>query len=187
MAYTTLSDVKAYLSISAATDDAVLTGLIPRAQAMIDQYCKRTFEALIDSTKRLDAVRDVSEDRRMLYIWDDLAAITSVTNGDGVAVAGTAYVRRPDGLLLKASSGLTWTYATDPEDAIAVVGKWAYSENAPADIVGACIRLVGYLYRQRDTNMSSDRPMVADGVLILPSRLPDDIKSVLDGRKRVGR
>lgn len=58
MAYTTLAAVKSYLSIPTTTDDTVLTDLIPRAQAMIDGYCKRTFEALVDSTKRFDAVRD---------------------------------------------------------------------------------------------------------------------------------
>jgi uncharacterized phiE125 gp8 family phage protein len=190
MAYATLTQVKAYLSITAATDDGLLTDLIGRAQATLEAQMARTFEALADSTKRFDALRDVSDDRRTLYVEPDLCQITSVTNGDGVAVAGTAYTLEPRSapyyaLRLKASSGLTWTYATDPEDAIGIVGRWAYSVSAPADIVQACIRLAAYLYRQRDSGAEMDRAQMSmTGVMMLPSRMPKDVETLIEPYKR---
>lgn len=189
MAYTTLTALKTYLGITAATDDALLTDLIGRAGAIIDAYCGRTFEAAADTTRTLDALRDVSEDRRTLYINADLAQVTSVSNA-GVSVAPTAYVLEPHtppyyGLRLKATSGQTWTYKDDPEDAISITGRWAYSISAPGDIQQACIRLAAYLYRQRDTAGEIDRPLVTpDGQTLLPGRMPEDVVLMLDPYRR---
>lgn len=187
--YTTLSSLKTYLAIATTTDDALLTDLIARSGAIIDAYCGRAFEAAADSTRTLDAQRDVSDDRRTLYIDADLAQITNVSNA-GVAVAPTAYVPEPRtppyyGLRLRIATGLTWTYTTDPEDAISITGRWAYSVSAPADIQQACIRLAAYLYRQRDNAGEIDRPLVTpDGHTLLPGRLPDDIVLMLDPYRR---
>ncbi len=189
MAYTSLGSLKTYLAITTATDDALLTDLIARAGAIIDAYCGRVFEAAADSTRTLDARRDVSDDRRTLYIDADLAQITSVSNA-GVAVAPTAYVPEPYtppyyGLRLRIASGLTWTYVTDPEDAISITGRWAYSVSAPADIQQACIRLAAYLYRQRDHAGEIDRPLVTpDGHTLLPGRMPEDVVLMLDPYRR---
>lgn len=190
MAYTTLAAVKAYLSIPTTTDDALLTELIARAQGILEAQTARIFEASIDSTKRFDALRDVSDDRRTLYVKPDLAQITSITNGDDATVASTAYVLEPRSapyyaLRLKASSGVAWTYATDPEDAISIVGRWAYSVNAPTDIQQACIRLAGWLYHQKDTAADIDRPMVTpEGSTLLPGRLPADVLAIIEPYKR---
>ena len=82
MAYTTYAGVKNYLGIASSADDALFTTLIDRAQAAIDNHCRRTFEAGSDTT-RLVSVEDA--DGLTLVLADDLCSITSITNNaDGV-------------------------------------------------------------------------------------------------------
>jgi hypothetical protein len=187
--YTTLAALKTYLAITTAGDDALLTDLIGRAGAIIDAYCGRTFEAAVDSTRTFDALRDVSSDGRTLYISPDLAQVTSVTNA-GATVSPTLYIAEPRtppyyGLRLKRSSGRSWTWTTDAEDAISITGRWAYSVSAPPDVQQACIRVASYLYRQRDTAGEIDRPLVTpDGHTLLPGRLPEDVVLMLDPYRR---
>jgi len=194
MAYCVVAtDLKPYLGIAAATvtDDALLTQLVTRAQAMIDKYCDRTFEASADSTKYLDAVDDVEGVILHLGSAGDLCAITSVTNGDDEVVASDEYVTEPRGstpyraLRLLASSDVSWTYDEDHENAITIVGKWAYSATAPADITHACTRLAACLYRQKDNAGDMDRAIVAGNATILPAKLPSDVAEILKPYRRL--
>jgi hypothetical protein len=186
MSYCTVDDVKTYLDIDETDDDVLLASCIERAQAVIDRHTSRTFEATVDATKYLDAAEDV--DGRTLHVGaaGDLCAITSVTNGDGSVLASTDYVTQPRNqtpyyaIRLLASSGHTWTYVTDPENAIKVVGKWAYSASAPPDIEQACLRLAVVFYRQKDTTAEIDRPLLAgDGTIVMPQTIPPDVRSLL--------
>lgn len=188
MAYTDTTTLKRYLGIPSATttDDTLLAELIARSQAVIDSYTLRTFEASADTERTFDAVRDVAG--ATLYLDHDLCAVTSVTNGDGTIVTG--YTTEPRNgtpyfaLRLLASSGVAWTYTTDPEDAITIDGKWAYSTTAPADIAGACVRLAAYLYRQKDNAGDLDRAVIAGNATILPAEIPSDIRLMLNPYKR---
>lgn len=185
MAYCTVANLKTYLGIPSGTttDDALLTDLVASAQAMIDAATGRTFEASQDSTRYLDAVRDV--DGRELIFDADICSITSVTNGDSVVVATNEYATMPRnetpyyGIRLLSSSGKAWTYTDDAEGAIAVVGKWAYSETAPADIEHACKRLAAYMYRQKDNAQDLDRAVVVGNATLLPSQLPGDVMNAI--------
>lgn len=187
MAYASLADLKAYVNVDStnANDDALLTRFLAAAEAAVDAYTGRHFEATADTTRRFHAVEDVWG--RDLVLDADLCAITSITNGDGVAVAAASYTTLPANsapyyaLRLKGSSGVAWTWADDPEDAITVVGRWAYSTSAPADVMQATLRMAAFLYRQRDNSDAlAERPMMStDGVLLLPSRLPIDVQELL--------
>ena len=192
MAYATLAQLRAYLKLGAieTADDALLADLLVRAQQAIDTYCARTFEASVDSTRYFDAERDV--DGYRLLLDTDLCAITSVVNGNGETIASTDYVTEPRNrtpyyaIILKASKGNVWEYDDDPENAIAITGKWAYSITAPADITHACIRLAAFMYRQKDSQSDVDRPLITgDGVTILPSALPRDVQQLLLPYRRV--
>jgi len=188
MAYCTTAQVKTYLSISGSGDDSLLADLISRAESLINRYTHRTFEAAADSDRTFDALRDV--EGQVLYLDEDLAAITTVTNGDSANTVITSgqYTTEPRNttpyyaLRILDSSGLAWEYDSDPEDAITITGRWAYSTTAPTDIEHACIALTAWLYRRRSSiGNDSDRALATgDGVVILPGRIPQDIKSVLD-------
>ena len=181
--YVDLITLKTYLGISVNTDDTLLTTCLTNAQKIIDVRCQRCFEASADSIKKFDAIRDV--DGATLRLGDDLCQITSVVNGDGSVISSANYVTEPAhsmpfwAIRIK-RSGSPWTYSNDPEDAIQVTGRWAYSIMAPYDIMQAMTRLAAFLYRQKDTAIDGDRPILTgDGNVLMPSRLPNDVAELL--------
>lgn len=191
MAYTDKAAVKAYLDVAEADDDDLIDSLIARAQAIIEKRTARVFEYPTATARVFDALRDTQLDvrgvrRDLVFFEIDLCAITSITNGDGVAVSAGEYVTLPlnvtpyYGIRLKASSGKVWVYEDDPEGAISVTGKWAFSASAPTDIVHACVRLAAYLYRQKDTQQVFEQMLASpSGVLQMPSKLPSDVVELL--------
>jgi len=199
VSYATLTQLKEYAGITTSGDDALLTRLLASAQAAIDAYCHQSFEALTDTTRYFDPLRDTSGGTygysygagRTLYLDYPLCAITSVTNGDGTVVAPTAYVTEPRNmtpffaLSLKLTSSVLWTYTSSPENSIAIVGKWAYSPLAPADIVQATLRLATWLYRGRDNALDLDRAVIVGNATIAPTRIPMDVMTLLDPYKRL--
>ena len=196
MPYTTAAAVKSYLGITSSSDDALLTTLISSAQAAIDTYTHRTFEAAADTTKYFDAEDDTSESYTMLD-WTpyglDLAQIASIVNGDGATIPASAYVLEPRhyppyfGVKLKVSSGLYFEYDNDSdhENAVAVTGRWAYSITAPADVVHACIEIASLFYKQRDSNTDALRPIIAGNATILPIGLSTQSREILNNYKRI--
>ena len=186
MAYATLANVKAYLDITATTsDDPLLTSLIDRAQEIIDAYTGRDFEA-VTATKyfTIDNVEG-----RWLYLWGyDLLTITALTNGDNTVISSANYRLEPRNetpkWAIRLDEDTIWDF-DDSDSEISIAGTWGYSTTAPSDVVHACIRLVSFLYRQKDTSGDIDRPMVTgDGVTIMPSALPKDVMSILEKYRR---
>lgn len=189
MAYTTVSDLKTYLGVTGTGDDTLLGDLIDRAQKIIESATDRVFEASADTTRYFDAIDDVQG--AVLWFDEDLCAITTVTNGDSVEVASDEYVTQPrnstpyDSIKLLSSSNKSWTYSTDPENAISVEGKWAFSTSPPDDIVHATVRLAAYLYRQKDNAKELDRTVIAGNATILPANFPSDVMTIIRHYKRL--
>ena len=194
MAYVSLAEVKLYRGIPTATtsDDALLTTLISRSEKQIDNYCHRTFLApTTAATRYYDALRDVSDDRRTLYLDEDLASITTIVNGDGKTLTSTAYVPEPrngtpyHAIRLRLSSYGLWTWEDEPEDAITVSGRWGYATSAPDDIKQATIRLVSYQYAQKDANVFDVTAMPEMGVMTVPQGMPRDVREILDPYRKL--
>jgi len=170
-------------------DDDLLEDLLTRAQARVDQETRRTFEAAADGTHYFDAVDDV--DGRVLFLDEDLCSITSITN-NGTVLTSADYVTEPRnetpywGIRLKKSSSQSWTFSSTPEDAIVVVGKWAYSEAAPDDIVHWTLRLAGYYYKQRDAQVYDVTASPEMGQITIPQGMPRDVREGLKRYKKVG-
>lgn len=186
MAYVAASDIKDYGDWESDTDDVLLGALIARATAIIESFTGRRFEADTD-IRYFDADADV--ENRYLYLDEDLAILDSdtiITNGDASSVLYTDVVAEPRNeaphyaLKMKVSVNKEWTYDSDAENAISIDGKWGYSVTPPDDIKHACIRLVSWLYKQRETDVDLDRPLLTGaGVTIMPSKLPADVVSIL--------
>lgn len=191
MAYLDNTSLKVYLDIPSGTtaDDTLLTAIIASAQAAIDAHCRQTFEASADSTRYFDPTLDAVG--ACLYLDAPLCAITSITNGDGVTVDSSDYVKEPRNgtpwyrLTLKANSGVAWTYTDTPENAIAIAGRWAYSTTAPADIIQACRRLSAWMYRQRDNAFDLDRVVITGNATFVPARIPADVLEMLKPYRRL--
>ena len=191
--------VKAYCyqqSIPVSTsDDTLLTRLCTAAEAITVAKCNRNFEADADTTRQFDAPSALfgqEVDTRDFYdlTFDhDLCQITTITNGDGTLVTAGQYVTQPNnytpwyGIHLKINAGIVWTFTDTPENAISIVGRWAYSVTPPDAIVQANVRLTAWLYRQKDTSKdnSADRPIMSpSGVVIMPSNLPNDYLALIN-------
>lgn len=191
MAYTTTAAVKSWGSITNTTMDTAIGLIIPQVQAAIDTHCNRTFEASADSTRYFDAMADISEDYRTLYLDADLCSITSVTNGDSTTVTSSQYVTEPRNrtpyyaLTLKDSAPISWTYTTTPENAISIVGKWAYSTSVPDDVALACIKWVLFLARGREADGGEDTTYTASGFMVQPSTMPKSVRTLLKPYRRL--
>jgi hypothetical protein len=187
--YATLVNFKAYLAIDASDEDTVLNLALTHATALIDTHTHRTFVAGADSTRRFDALLDV--DGLRLWLDLDLCQLTSVVNGDGVTVPPTAMLPEPAvgppyyALTLKRSSGLSWTYDEDAEQAIVVTGRWAYSIAPPDTIVQATLRLAAWLYHQRDNALDLDRTVIVGNSVITPAAIPADVITYLRPYMRI--
>jgi hypothetical protein len=187
MAYCLPTDVMEYLGIDSGEDGDLLTVHIAAAQNAIDNHCRRTFEAGVDSIRYVDALGDHI---RNLYLFLDevgeLCQITSIVNGDGITVATGEYVTEPrnrtpyEAIKLRSDKGKLWTYSTYWENAIAINGRWAYSITAPAVIKQACIGLAAFYYRQKDQPFS-DVTAVEAGVVVRPVGIPAYIRTMLQG------
>ncbi len=192
MAYATAADLRAYIGATATTDDTQLGNAVTRAQTEIERQTHRVFEAAADTTRyytplyRREVLGDLEDDGRTLWLGADLCAITSITNGNGTAIALSDVVTidinvKPwYAIRLKDSANIEWTFTGTPEYSISVVGRFAYSTTAPADIVSATLMLGAYLYRRREGGPDTDRNIIsADGVLMAPARFPTDVSTII--------
>jgi len=184
MAYANLTDIRRYLGITSTDDDVLLSEMLDAATTAIDNATGRTFSAVTATARYFDATRDV--DGALLHFDTDCCGITSVVNGDSVTITSAYYATEPRNvtpyyaLRLTASSGYSWTYTTDPENAITITGYWAWSRTPPNDIRLACIRWAGYMYRQKDSQVYSVQSYVPDqGMIITPDDMPRDVVRLL--------
>lgn len=131
--YCSLTDLKTYLNVTENTDDALLQLMLDAATSRIDSRCGRTFQAAADSTRYFDPSMDLL--RGELWLDEDLSYLTTLTNGDATDVTASAYTNPRNvtpyySIGLKTSATAAWTYTNDPQNAIAVTGRWAYMERA---------------------------------------------------------
>jgi hypothetical protein len=194
--YAATSDVTDYVDFGsdANADSDLIDALIVRASKRIDDYCGRTFIVFDSdySTRLFDGLRDVWGPE--LFFDKDISIMSTVTNGDGSVVTTDQYVTLPAnetpwyGIRLKASSGVAWTFNSDPEEAISVIGHWSYnstSDNLTA-MTDACVRMVTWMYKQRESQADLDRPLMVEGSgnILMPTRLPDDVRAILNPYRR---
>jgi len=184
--YVSLEDVREYVDIGQA-DDNMLLRMIRAAQTHVEKKTGRAFLVPADSSQTLP-IFQVLGDTLHLDEYGELAAITEIVNGDGTIIPAGSYVTNPPNrtpyyaIKLKSSSNLSWIAGNDPDEAITITGRWGYSITPPEDLRQGIIRLVAWMYRQKDNSGDMDRPVVSkDGQLLLPSRLPKDFVELVDG------
>ncbi len=182
--YCTITEVKSLAGASLSTDDVLLAVLITRASKIVDNYTRRSFSA-VTATRYYTPGHDT--DGATLYLGADLLSVTTLTNA-GVVIPAEGYTLHPlnatpkQYLCLK--SAYSWTYPVDPVGVISVAGSWGYSTTPPADITQATARLALWLYRQREAPFSRVGNALT-GEYEVPVAMPDDIKALLNGYRRV--
>ncbi len=130
---TTLDAIQLVLRLNGvdAADDSLVESHIATATDLITGFCNRSFVPYRE-TKTFDARGDgIADHSRTLLLRDDLLAVHSLTNGDGTAIASNQYALLGSGypkwaVELLPSTGLAWTYTTDWQNAISLVGTWGF-------------------------------------------------------------
>jgi hypothetical protein len=192
--YCTLAEFKAYADITTtdATDDAFLEDAIEAASRLIDAQTRRHFYAATE-TRYFDVPAGQVDDS-ILYLDEDLLAITTLTNGSSGTTAAASYRLLPPnaspkwGVKLRPSSGLSWDSDTagDSEQAISIAGTWGYSSTTPDDIKQACL-LIANAYRQKRSGQSVEgiTRVTGAGVVIEAGDIPKDAARLIQGYKKV--
>lgn len=174
------------LGASAVSDDGLLDRCCARAQAFVEAYTRRNFEAVTQT--RYFGLEQV--EGQVLLLDRDLLTVTTLTNGDsaGTVLASSAYWLLPRNetpkWAIKLKSDYSWEQDTDCE--ISVAGTWGYSATPPEDIVRACLRLAAYYYRQKDAQVFDVTADLGIGIMTLPKGLPQDVKVILDSYRKLG-
>jgi hypothetical protein len=196
MSYITAADLRQYIGAVSTSDDTQLGFAAARAQQMIDTYCNRTFEATADTTRYYNALDlryggDVDAFSNELRLDVDLCQLTRVTNGNGEIIPNNFLVQLPTNFIPKYSikimmnTSYVWTYTGTPDMAISVLGRFAYSITAPADIVAACLALGKYIYKARTSTIETDRAVLSSDGIILPGKnIPDAITAQIEPYRR---
>lgn len=196
MSYITAADLRAYIGAISTSDDTQLGFAASRAQQMIDTYCNRTFEATADTTRYYNALDlryggDVDAFSNELKLDVDLCQLTSVTNGNSEVIPNNFLVLLPTNftpkysIKIKMNTSYVWTYVGTPDTAISVLGRFAYSITAPADIVAACLALGKYIYKARTSTIDTDRAVLSSDGIVLPGKnIPDAITAQIEPYRR---
>ncbi len=186
MAWTEALDIRGLLDIDGDSEDTLLDTLITNAEKHIGTQTDRQFTAA-SATRYYDPTDPEVVNGPYLYLDEDLVSVTTLTNGDSdVLTVTTEYILLPVNtgppyheVKLITSGGIMWTYDTDPEIAISLLGSWGYQATVPADIKYACQLLAAYYYRSREALPDQDRPLIADGVVIAPAVVPAIVEELI--------
>jgi hypothetical protein len=165
--YATLTQIKAYMSISDSTDDTLLEDLIESASRSIDRIANRRF--YLDSTASARLYRAYSD----IFVYvDDIGTTSSLVvatdeNGNGTysktLTLNTDYILDP---LTASSLGRPFTQLTMVSNTemwpifpgltqnglrpgVQVTARWGWP-SVPDDINTACLILTADLYKRKD-------------------------------------
>jgi hypothetical protein len=184
--YAGTNELKAYLSITDTTDDALLEVALEAAAQVINAYTGRRFDAVAASTRYY-----VADDVGAIYV-DDLVSVTTLKtdeDGDGVferTWATTDYQLYPYNA---AAYGLPYTQIRRTPDGdywfpkggryVQIVGTFGYS-GVPAAVRQACLLLAAKNYKRKDAIFgvggSGDMGQL---VVQVPQHLDSQIKGLL--------
>jgi hypothetical protein len=83
--------------------------------------------------------------------------------------------------MLKLNANVRWTYGDgDPEEAITITGRWAFSVTAPEAVTQATLLLAEWLYHRKDNPADRDENKTSrHGVPLVMADLPDDVRELL--------
>jgi hypothetical protein len=187
--YTTLENVKNRLNIESgdAPDDEYLEHLISAASAYIAGATSQEFVSA-SGTRYFDTPFGPE------LVVDDFTSLTSITNGDGTAIANTDVTTLPANktpkyvIRIKASSTAYWcaNAAGDTIAVIAIVSNWGYSTAAPADVREAVEDIVTNKYKSRHgVGAEGAATITGAGVVITPRDITPFARSVIERYKRI--
>lgn len=133
---TTLTELISNRELTGTLTTAQLSTLsrnVQQASSWFERNCQRSFVPY-QQTRYFDAVGSHIKPMT-LDVDEDLLSVGTLINGNASTLANSDYVLQPNNMTpayrirLKQSSGLVWTFAESPEQAISVNGMWGYHEH----------------------------------------------------------
>lgn len=185
----TLSDLKTWLGVSGSSEDAILTSILAAALEWIERYTGRVYAVAADSTRYFDVdAPQVSSDRRKLFLFADLAAITSIVNGNGETIS--TYRTLPPNppyyaIEIPKSESTFFQWGADGAQ-VAVTGKWGASASYPDDLFTAALALAAHTYRSMLTGAGGTVTTLNTrrGIAIEAAGIPPDVLAVVQNARR---
>lgn len=188
MAYPTVANYKTYGGIVGASEDAAILQILDGTIKTVEKYCNRTFVTNAVTRNISDRQPWVTLGRRMLSFFEDVASITSITNGDGTLLTTADYDLIPISgppyhqALLRSSSGIRWQVGSDGTR-IAVVANFANSATCPDDIFLVILELVDLSHAGRADGAGTT--LLPRGGVIDKAQWSERILRVLDANRRL--
>lgn len=186
MAYPTLAQSKVYLDISGTDEDTLLTQMLNGAISAVERYCNRLFVAAAQ-TYTFPLRHPYFTDHNTVFTpFMDVAAITTLTNGDGTVITTAQYFTEPViapyyQICLRPSSGIV--FCTDGDDTpITLAASIGYSATCPSDIFLEIMRIVALSHAAKAEGEGAI--MTRSGLIIDKSEWPKQTLEVLNRRKR---
>ena len=172
-------------------DDAIETCITDAANDFQEETHRVFEDPGSDATRYYDCHAPAIKGKR-LTLDRDLYSITSITNGDDDVLTSSEYVTMPRNsadvpywaIDLRSDSGLVWTYQTNWENAIKVIGRWCYSTTAPTDVIAA-VRSLARHYAELRGLHGGTRMGPGDEALALPESWPAYVQRKLQKYRRV--
>lgn len=193
MAYTSVALVKASLGIPVAvtSEDTAITAAIAAAQALIDNYTGRTFEASVATTRtyipRTASILDVDDIATTSGLiikvdndQDGSFETTLTVTTDYVLVGNVTPYRK----VTNVNNG--WPLSLYGRPTVEVTAKFAYSETAPDNIKQAALLLACRLYQRKASPLGFQAGAIAEFGPVRISRTDPDVAALLQGTKLFG-
>lgn len=153
--YVTLADLKTYLNISGATEDARLETAIESASRAIDAYTRRVFYA----TSAVKYFQSEPDFGHTVIIDDDLLTVTEIATDDQntrvyTAWAGSDYELEPVNSgppynMIRVAPLAVKTFPIWPRG-VRITGTWGFAATAPQAVGDACLILGARYYKRKD-------------------------------------
>jgi hypothetical protein len=120
--------------VAHTADDAVVDSIIESSSRLIDQITRRTFYPIIE-TRYFDVPNEHPSDLWLDY--NDLLALTTLTNGDATAIASTDYILHDKNrtpyykVSLRDVSTIDWELnsSNSADQVISILGTWGYHDD----------------------------------------------------------
>ena len=192
MPYTTRALVKASLGIPTAvtSEDTQIDAAISAADALIDQYCGRTFTATANTVRAYQPTSG-------FLVWTDDLASTTVTvktddDDDGIyettLVANTDYIvygnTAPYRLIKNVNGGWPLSYYGRPT--VQVTGTFGYAATIPDSVEQAALLLSARIYQRKASPLGFQAGVVSELGPVRISRNDPDVAALLSGLRLFG-
>ena len=178
MNLTTIENVKGYLGISVATDDALLDRLVTSASAYIQSWLNRTFFAQTYT----DTFDGMGFNSRMVSNYPILSVTNVIVDTQSIPLAPNALA---SGYVIAERRIMLRGYQFNSGVLNCSVTYTAGYASVPPEIGQACIEIVANRYREKDRIGLTSKGLAGETIAYSQKDFPDSVRTILNNYKKV--